>query len=65
MEVKIKKLTEENKAFLSERNLKLKDVARFLKMKESSLINSTAKNRYIEFLRSFYSHIKKMELNQE
>ena len=54
MEVKIKKLTEENKAFLSARNLKLKDVAVFFDMTELSLINSTAKNRYVNALRLFY-----------
>lgn len=51
---KIPKLTEENKAFLSERNLKLKDVAFFFDMKELTLINSTAKNRYVNALRLFY-----------
>lgn len=50
---KIVKLTEENKAFLSERNLRLKDVALFFEMKELTLINSTAKNRYVNALRLF------------
>lgn len=51
---KIKPLSEENKAFLSERNLKLKDVAEFFDMKELTLINSTAKNRYVNAFRLFY-----------
>ena len=50
---KIEKLTDENKEFLSEQNLKLKDVAVFFDMKELTLINSTAKNRYVNALRLF------------
>lgn len=51
---KVKKLTEENKKFLNQQDLKLKDVADFFGMNEMSLINSTAKNRYVTALRLFH-----------
>ena len=50
---KIEKLTQQNKDFLSVKNIRLKDVAMFFNMKESALINSTAKNRYVNALRLF------------
>lgn len=62
---KIKKLTQENKEFLSKHNLKLKDVAMFFDMKEATLINSTAKNRYVNALRLFHNVHNEVEIQTE
>ena len=43
----------ENKAFLKEQRLKIKDVAAFFSMSEDSLRNSTAKDRYITAIRRY------------
>lgn len=50
-------LTKENAKFLSERGLKLSDIAEMLNMKPQSLRMSTAKNRYINLLRAFCERI--------
>ena len=56
---KIQKLNKQNKAFLKQRNLKLKNVALFFGIKETTLLNSTAKNRYVNALRLFAEFINK------
>lgn len=59
MSVKIPRLTEENKLFLSKNNLTLKDVAFFFKIKPVTLRNSTAKNTKIDALRAYEKHLRK------
>lgn len=49
---KVPKVTEENRAFLNERNLKILDVAAFYNMKPHNFTTSTAKNKYISALRN-------------
>jgi|14_taG_2_1085336.scaffolds.fasta_scaffold255926_1 phage portal protein BeeE len=56
---KIEKLNKQNKTFLKQRNLKLKNVALFFGIKETTLLNSTAKNRYVNALRLFAEFINK------